>query len=484
MGVLLAGLNVRLGAQLGRQVGQAVLRGSALGTRLWTHRLLAPLRLVFRPIRWTFQRLTTGAWVPSGPWMAIWMLLGFASSVQDYKRLFTLTAQLLMQKEGAACKLCDTVIGLMLKFDENSPEDIECAELCPFGIAACLSVCDRLVHALKESSRYPCVSVGMCAQALASRARALIPSAPPTDSPPPPRARLSRTGRCPDLDEPPECALRMPFFACEPADMCRLVPAFPRPRCELLPGLAVWNKWKSVIGQNVGAFASALASRPSCSDPGANPNFCVAASTGLGFGCEVLTLLLVLLAFALSIHALETEGEDDDKQWLTFWIIAFCLAVLERLTDVVLSRYDGLYYGAKLLFVVWLIFFRGAERSYARFRRSFARTAELLDWIDRSIPQVQMLQRRLSVPPSSPGGSAARLSDTIARSAVGRKLARAFRTGAPLLAAAQPSAAPRLPSARAGDPEELGAPRASRSAAGLSVRSIADAARLASADSD
>ena len=72
------------------------------------------------------------------------------------------TYALLIRRHVPLCTCrCDSIIGIMLKFDENSPEDIDCAELCPFGLSACRSVCDRLVHALKESSRYPCVSIGM-----------------------------------------------------------------------------------------------------------------------------------------------------------------------------------------------------------------------------------------------------------------------------------------------------------------------------------
>ncbi|KAG8470112.1 hypothetical protein KFE25_008533 [Diacronema lutheri] len=391
-----------LGARASAPIVHAASRALGVVRALWAHRLATPFRWALVPFNWFFGKLITGDWVPSGPWMVIWMLLGFASSIQDYKRLLKLTMQLLMQKEGAACALCDSLMGLILKFDENSPEDIDCSELCPFGIKSCLSVCTSLIRALKESSRYPCVSIGMC----------------------------------PDVDEPPECVLRMPFFACEPRNMCRLVPAFPRPRCELLPGLAVWNKWKGVIQQNVGAFAFALAARPYCSDAGASPHFCVTRSTGVGFVCEVLALLLVVLAFFLSIHALETDGWDDDKQWLTFWIITFCLAVFERLTDVILSRYDTLYYGAKLGFVVWLIFFRGAERAYTRFRAFFVRTARLLDEIDRAVPQVQMLSQKLGALPGSAAPSKPkRLTDVVSSSRVAQKVSNAFRATVQLAAA-------------------------------------------------
>lgn len=168
VGVALGAKVLRVGTLVGAQVGSTVRTASTVAGALWASKLATPIRWALVPFNWFFSMLITGAWVPSGPWMVIWMLLGFASSIQDYKRLFNLTVQLLMHKEGAACKLCDTVIGLMLKFDQNSPEDIDCAELCPFSINACLNVCTKLVHALKESSRYPCLSVGMCVTRLLS----------------------------------------------------------------------------------------------------------------------------------------------------------------------------------------------------------------------------------------------------------------------------------------------------------------------------
>mmetsp|Transcript_24029 Transcript_24029/g.55594 ORF Transcript_24029/g.55594 Transcript_24029/m.55594 type:complete len:401 (+) Transcript_24029:2-1204(+) len=371
------------------QVGQAVRTFLAVARTVWSSRALTPLRFAFVPLHWVFAKALTGQFVPSGPWMVIWMMLGFASSIQDYKRLATLTLRFMMNKEGAACSLCDSVIGLMLKFDENSPEDIDCSELCPFGINACLNICTNLVQALKESSRYPCVSVGMC----------------------------------PDLDQPPECVMKMPFFSCEPANMCHLVAAFPRPHCELLPGFAVWNKWKSVVGKNVSALAVALAQRPYCSDPGANPSFCITKSTGFGYVCECAVLLLVLLAFVLSIHALETEGSDDDKQWLTFWIITFVLAVFERLSDVILSRFDNYYYCGKFVFVLWLIFARGAEKSYTKFRSVFLHTASALDLLDRCIPQVAFFRQPSGMLNfDSPSGMPARrFTDVLSRSLLAKR---------------------------------------------------------------
>ena len=34
----------------------------------------------------------------------------------------------------------------------------------------------------------------------------------------------------------------------------------------------------------------------------------------------------------------ETPGGDDDRQWLTFWLIYFAFSGVERFTDVLLSH--------------------------------------------------------------------------------------------------------------------------------------------------
>lgn len=387
-------------------LGVLRLATSTIGV-VWRHPAATPVRWALKPIKFVFTKIITGDWVPSGPWMMVWMVLGFASSIQDYKKLTKLTMQFLLHKEGAGCNLCDTVIGLMLKFDENSPEDIECSELCPFNIRSCMSVCNLLVTALAESSRYPCVSVGMC----------------------------------PDLDEfgqLPKCELKMPL-RCEPSNMCYMKPAFPRPKCELLPGFANWEKWKNIVSQNVGALASAVAARPFCGEAGAHPQFCVTKSQGIGYVFETTTYALIFVAFISSIHALETVTEDDDKQWLTFWIITFCLSVLERLTDVILSRYDDIYYGTKCVFVVWLIVYRGADKMYNRFRYLFTQLAVLLDWLDLAIPQIKFFKSDVSTQSQSPaddelqrvsklGGGQRRVSQAIRSVVLSTNLLRPSRT--------------------------------------------------------
>ena len=59
-----------------------------------------------------------------------------------------------------------------------------------------------------------------------------------------------------------------------------------------------------------------------------------------------------------SVHAIETPGGDDDRQWLTFWMIMMLFFLAERFTDVLLSQL-AIYYELKLFAVIWLMFFQG-----------------------------------------------------------------------------------------------------------------------------
>jgi hypothetical protein len=53
--------------------------------------------------------------------------------------------------------------------------------------------------------------------------------------------------------------------------------------------------------------------------------------------------------------AIESPGGDDDRQWLTFWLIALLLTFTEGFYDLLLSRLP-IYYELKLSFLIWLIF--------------------------------------------------------------------------------------------------------------------------------
>ena len=74
----------------------------------------------------------------------------------------------------------------------------------------------------------------------------------------------------------------------------------------------------------LGALADAVSRLPNCGEPGAHNVFCVNTPTGLGYASMVANYaLLAFVGVWQSIRAIETPGGDDDRQWLSFWIIMF-----------------------------------------------------------------------------------------------------------------------------------------------------------------
>ncbi|CAM9973093.1 unnamed protein product [Discosporangium mesarthrocarpum] len=57
---------------------------------------------------------------------------------------------------------------------------------------------------------------------------------------------------------------------------------------------------------------------------------------------ELCTLLLVVLyAPYMSFRAIQSVGLEDDKQWLTFWVVYSVFEVLEKVTDTILEVGPG-----------------------------------------------------------------------------------------------------------------------------------------------
>ena len=91
------------------------------------------------------------------------------------------------------------------------------------------------------------------------------------------------------------------------------------------------------------------------------------------FGAGLLTNLVALAfpAYA-SFQAIESEGTEDDVQWLTYWIVYAVFSIPEAFADI-LEEYFTFYYPLKLAFSVWLFApnTRGAEFLYNKFIRKY-----------------------------------------------------------------------------------------------------------------
>jgi receptor expression-enhancing protein 5/6 len=73
------------------------------------------------------------------------------------------------------------------------------------------------------------------------------------------------------------------------------------------------------------------------------------------FGATILTLTITVLYPAFkSIQALETEHSDDDKEWLTYWIIFGLFTLIDDFFGFVLSVIPYFYW-IKLAFFIYLL---------------------------------------------------------------------------------------------------------------------------------
>jgi receptor expression-enhancing protein 5/6 len=72
------------------------------------------------------------------------------------------------------------------------------------------------------------------------------------------------------------------------------------------------------------------------------------------FGATILTLAItVLYPAAKSIQALETEHTEDDKEWLTYWIIFGIFTLLDDFAGFILNMIPY-YFWLRLAFFVYL----------------------------------------------------------------------------------------------------------------------------------
>ncbi|EQC28089.1 hypothetical protein SDRG_14182 [Saprolegnia diclina VS20] len=95
----------------------------------------------------------------------------------------------------------------------------------------------------------------------------------------------------------------------------------------------------------------------------------------------VVTSVGVLYPAYASFKALETPSTDDDKQWLTYWVVFSITSSAEEVAERVVSYLPG-YYVLKCIFLVWLMLpkTRGAIVVYDRYLQPLLKQYEpLLD---------------------------------------------------------------------------------------------------------
>ena len=254
------------------------------------------------------------------------------NAVDDLSVLFRLGRLGMALLPGSAspstmCDICDDVMVDLLKGAEGL-QTLPCSWAC-LGVPECISMCENVKGHAQNSSRFPCVAGGYC-----------------------------EADKADDWDV--QCHMA-PVFRCVPSRLCTRRRHGFSFSCVLKPGYGRWVGMQQAVSEHAGALAAALWEAPRCNEVGAGP-YCIAKPRGIGALAETAGKLLSLgYGMLRTVHALETPGGDDDRQWLTFWVIVALLSVLESFTAVLLTAVPH-YYEAKLVFLVWLMFGSGAER--------------------------------------------------------------------------------------------------------------------------
>lgn len=77
---------------------------------------------------------------------------------------------------------------------------------------------------------------------------------------------------------------------------------------------------------------------------------------GQTFSRPLMLALAVAYPAYKSFKALETDGDlDDDRQWLTYWVVQGAFQLAEFVADNSIVSWAPLYYWAKLALVCWLM---------------------------------------------------------------------------------------------------------------------------------
>ena len=73
-----------------------------------------------------------------------------------------------------------------------------------------------------------------------------------------------------------------------------------------------------------------------------------------GIGASVITNVIgVAYPCFMSFYALESQGADDDKQWLTYWVVFGLYTITDQFAGFILS-FIPFYYVLKVATLIWL----------------------------------------------------------------------------------------------------------------------------------
>ena len=97
-----------------------------------------------------------------------------------------------------------------------------------------------------------------------------------------------------------------------------------------------------------------------------------------GVGSSILTNLIgVAYPAFMSFVALESEGTDDDKLWLTYWVVFGAFTILDQFAGIILQLIP-FYYVLKVGMLIWMFHpsTQGAITLYDNFVLPFVKQYE------------------------------------------------------------------------------------------------------------
>lgn len=92
------------------------------------------------------------------------------------------------------------------------------------------------------------------------------------------------------------------------------------------------------------------------------------ASVLIGYLDQYVTCLVgIVFPSICSIRALETKDAEDDKQWLTYWVVYGIFTFIDLFSGFIL-KYIPFYFVLKIVFLIWLFLptFKGASVIYQK----------------------------------------------------------------------------------------------------------------------
>jgi receptor expression-enhancing protein 5/6 len=101
----------------------------------------------------------------------------------------------------------------------------------------------------------------------------------------------------------------------------------------------------------------------------------------------VTALTGIIYPCYMSLKAIDSPDEDDDKQWCTYWVVFFLFILLELYLSYFLHKIP-FYFLMKLIFLIWLFFplTQGACFLYEKFlKKVYAKYEKELDSLVDSV---------------------------------------------------------------------------------------------------